>query len=119
MPIAQLAALIDEKYIQYGFGGIVVILIGVVVWLIKSQNRINAGNQKTMVEVINENKDSLVDVIQKNNKVLAKLIDTIKSAERTEEQTRESVKELTQTVTDMKEQLLARPCLRRENNHVG
>lgn len=105
--------LIDERYMQYGFAGICLILLGILVWMIRSQNGINQKNT-----------DALIDVIQKNNSALAKVIDAVKSVERTEVETQKavetsqrditkSVDNLTQEVAGFKEKFLSRPCITR------
>lgn len=95
-----LAALIDEKYIQFGFAGFAVILLGIIVWMI----RINGTQHK-----------ALVHVIEKNNTVLAKVIDAIKSVDRNEQELRFSVDKLEKTMDDLHKHMLSRPCIHRGN----
>jgi len=109
-----LATLINEEYIQWGFAGFCLILVGIVVWLIKTHNTINGKNS-----------DALVDVIQKNNKVLARVIDAINSMKESEDQvkysvdklsesTKESDKDLLIKVNDLRELIMSRPCIQKE-----
>ena len=113
------SSLINEEYIQWGFAGFCLILVGVIVWLIKTYNKINSDNNA-----------SLVDVIQKNNKVLARLFDGLNavkesddqvkySVEKLNESQKESAKDLLDKVNDLRELILSRPCLRKEGQYVS
>ena len=72
----MIASIIDKDYIQYGFAGFAIILLGILVWLIKERNSSDKESQK-----------QLITVIEKNNSVLAKLIDVLRAIEIREEQT--------------------------------
>jgi hypothetical protein len=109
------AALIDEKYIQLGFAGIAFVMLGVIVWMIKTYNKINADNTT-----------ALVGVIQKNNKVLAQVFDAINLMKESEQQVKYSVnkldgeiksssKDLLAKVNDLRELILSRPCMKKDN----
>jgi len=110
------STLINEEYIQWGFAGFCLILVGIVVWLINTHNKINGKNS-----------DALVDVITKNNKVLARVFDGLNavkesddqvkySVEKLDDNTKESAKELTQKVDNLRELILARPCMKKKDN---
>ena len=119
MPISAIASLIDEKYIQLGFAGFCLILVGVIIWLIKTQNKINAANNI-----------ALVNVIEKNNEALAKVCDGLNSIKDSEDQvkysvdklsneSKEAAKDLSEKVTELQIELKCRPCMKKENQHVG
>jgi len=110
-----LATLINEEYIQWGFAGFCLILVGIIVWLIKTYNVINGKNS-----------DALVDVIQKNNKVLAKVFDGLNAVKESDDQVKYSVekldaetktanKELLDKVNDLRELIMSRKCMKKED----
>jgi uncharacterized coiled-coil DUF342 family protein len=118
-PITAITNLIDEKYIQLGFAGFCLILIALVVWLIKTHNKINSDQNK-----------ALVDVIQKNNKVLAKVFDGLNSIKESEDQLKYSIerlstesncstKEISEKLNELQTVLKCRPCIKKEMSHAG
>jgi len=109
------STLINEEYIQWGFAGFCLILVGIVVWLINTHNKINGKNS-----------DALVDVIQKNNKVLARVFDGLNAVKESDDQVKYSVenlqdsnkeshKDLSVKVDNLRELMLSRPCLKKDN----
>jgi len=103
MMLLAVTELLEKTNMQYGFASLCVVLLGILVWMIKNSNKINGDNSK-----------ALVDVIEKNNSVLAKLIDALKAVEKVEQDTRYSVEQLEKTVDDLHKHMLARPCVNKE-----
>ena len=104
--------LIFQDYIQWGFAGFCFILVAIIVWLIKTYNSINERNSI-----------ALVNVIEKNNKVLANIFDGLKSVKESEDQLKYSIsdhnstvkeqsREISLKVDNLRELLLSRPCTR-------
>lgn len=82
-------AIIEQELIQYGFAGMSMVLIGIIVWLITK----------------------LIEVIQKNNSVIAKLIDTIKSQDESHKKTETKIDDLIKVINKHNELFLVRPCM--------
>ena len=69
--------LFQQAYIQYGFAGLSIILLSFIIWLVK--------------QLLESNKQ-LVELIYKNNSVLARLIDTLNILEVDSKEIRKDVK---------------------------
>jgi len=114
--ILAVGEIVLEKYIQWGFAGFCFLLIGFIVWIIRTHNSINEKNT-----------NALVGVIKENNKVLAKVFDGLKAVEHSDAEVRFSVekmntenkeqdKEIVAKIDRLREMFLARPCIKDKPN---
>ena len=102
-----LATLIDEKYIQLGFAGFCLILIGVVIWLIKTHNKINQDNHEALVDVIQNNNSALNSIRESEDQVKY-------SVDALSKDTRQAQKELAEKVDKLQLTLNLRPCMQKK-----
>jgi hypothetical protein len=87
--MANTTSLIEQSYIQYGFAGVTLILLGIVVWMVRQ----------------------LIAVINKNNKVLARVFDGLNSVKNAEEQVKEEIIEVKCEVRGLRDEIIRRPCI--------
>lgn len=103
MMVTEAGGLMTEVYVQYGFAGFAGVLLTILVWMMRVDR---ADRQKS--------NDALVEVIQNNNKVLAKLHDSANAQIESERGLRETLKETRDEVSQLGKELMKRKCLVKE-----
>jgi len=95
MNLAVVNELINKDYIQYGFAFFSLVLIGVIVWLLMKFVKVH---------------DKLINVIEKNNKVLAQFIDEVKLIRSEQHEMRDSIVKFRDEFSEVRIDWAKRPC---------
>lgn len=91
------SSLFSQNYIQYGFAGFCLILIGLIIWLVCKFITVH---------------DKLIDVIKQSNKVQAQLIDESKANVTIQTETKMLVQKVHDDFGALQIKLASRPCLK-------
>jgi len=109
-----ISSIVDESYIQLGFAGFAFMLIGVIVWMIKDNNKINAESSAALVSVIQGNNEAISGVTVALNAVKESDDQVKYSIEKMDECSKGASRELSKKVDNLREMMLARPCMKKE-----